>query len=295
MVSNGRPPPVRSVSPQNSAHGDSVHEDLPIYSAQPEYASVPHDEQLVRSAVKVHEKKLKRDLAQAKRAEIQCERIKKILPQIYEQLNEAVNRPRSQRIRTGPAALRRQEDLDSGIEICFKSRGIDQQALRDYLPVLLSDYQRQMEAEETSDTVGHSADMITNSNTIDRTRSAPEPYHNSDGLLQSEGLLANTRQESLTQTRTAGATRYYDPERLSVEAGYFERYSQKIYFSKNFVNLWKKKESGKRDNLASGIAMVLVGMKIGLPMFDLFTFAILDVPRLALQGITGKQKLKLQD
>lgn len=123
------------------------------------------------------------------------------------------------------------------------------------------------------------------------SRSNTEPVREREGSVTEGG---SSQYPPLTHAATIIAVRRYDPDRMSVSAEYFEDYTQKIYFSKQFLKLWKKKD-GKRENLAGGIAMILIGLKLGLPIFDLFTFVALDVPRLALQGITGKHTLKMKD
>lgn len=266
-------------------------EDLPTYSEHPEYTTAPLPQNLTRRVVKDHEKRVKQDLKEAYNTEIQCAKIKQILPQIYEQLTAAVDAPRAARSTTGPAALRTVQE-DAGIEISFKSRGIDQKALRDYLPALLADYQRQRAEEDiTRDMTDRTRTMA---HPLSRAATDSELVHDYQMRPETELGDAQSSRPILQHANTTGIVRHYDPDRMTVKAGYFEEYTQKIYFSKKFADLWRKK-NGRRENIASGIAMVLVGVKLGLPLFDLITFVALDVPRLTLQGITGKQKLKLKD
>lgn len=258
-----------------------------MYSENPEYESVPVSSQVTRKAVKDHEKRVKQDIKDAHLAEIQIARIQKILPQIYDQLSIAVDAPRRARDLTGPAALRRRQE-DEGVEISFKSRGIDQKALRRYLPVLLAEYQRQVDSGE----IIHQSQTTGPVTSPDASAESPEFQELSRSLTDATLVEQSTSRPTLQHAATT--SRIYNPDKMKVTAGYFEDYTQKIYFSKKFINLWKKKD-GKRENLASGVAMVLIGIKIGLPIFDLFTFAAIDVPRLALQRITGKQTLKMAD
>lgn len=277
----------RGTGPDRSSADSTNHvEDLPVYSVNPAYETVPHPENLTRRVVRDHEKKVKRDLRDAQKAEVECAKIRKLLPEIYAQLTTACDSPRPIRQRTGPAALRQQEE-EQGVEIKFTSRAIDRKALRQYLPLLLADYQRQLEAEG-------GANQEEPSVLLHRSRTEPTPDH--ETLLQHQDTVdSGPSHPPLLHSVTTSQTRYYDPDRMSVTPGYFDGYTQKIYFSKKFVGLWKKKANGKRENLASGIAMVLIGMKLGLPIFDLFTFTAIDLPRLALQSLTGKQTLKLRD
>ncbi|CCG83158.1 protein of unknown function [Taphrina deformans PYCC 5710] len=280
--------PRPSESHINSGESTNHAEDLPVYSANPAYESVPHSQDITRRVVKDHEKKVKRDLREAQKAEIECAKIKQLLPEIYAQLAAACDAPRPVRQRTGPAALRQQEE-EQGVEIKFTSRSIDRKALRQYLPLLLADYQRQVEAEQSSTASQEEPSVHLH-------RSMTEPVLEHETLLQHQDTLETTAaRPSLLHAVTTSQARYYDPDRMSVTPGYFDGYTQKIYFSKKFVNLWKKKANGKRENLASGIAMVLIGMKLGLPIFDLVTFTAIDLPRLALQSLTGKQTLKFRD
>lgn len=294
-VANGRAPPRPRRLSHQPAPPQVPEDDLPAYSANPAYVSVPHPADVTRRVVKNHEKKVKKDLKEAQRAEVQCARIKKILPEIYAQLTAACDEPRVARERTGPAAFR-QESEETGVEISFISRGIDQKALRQYLPILLADYQRQMEMAGTANPEPTTSTVRAQDPTLSRSVTAPELSHEdlADGEVRGDAE-GPSRPALLHHSATTSQVRQYDPDRMSVTAGFFEGYTQKIYFSRKFANLWKKKENGKRENLASGIAMVLVGLKLGLPIFDLVTFAAIDCPRLALQGITGKQTLKLKD
>lgn len=299
LVTHFTPPPVASAPvsrpvparPQERA----PVEDLPTYSEIPEYSAAPIPQNVARRVVKNHEKKVKQDLKDAYNTEVQCERIKAILPQIYAQLTTALDSPRISRSRTGPAAYRNEPE-ETGIEINFKSRGIDQKALREYLPALLADYARQVSDGEPSGANATTQLATIRSQPLSRVTTAISST-DEQGQLNSGPIGESSAQSrpSLSHANTTGSVRNYDPDRMTVKAGYFENYTQKIYFSKRFVDLWKKKNNGKREDLASGIAMILVGVKLGLPLFDLITFVALDVPRLTLQGITGKQKLKFRD
>lgn len=267
-----------------------VIDDLPSYSENIEYEEHLLPQDIARKAVKNHEKKVKCDLKAAQNADIQREKIKRILPRIYDQLNFAIANPKAPKERTGPAAYRQETDPDTGVEITFHCKGITQKALRLYLPALLAEYQRERHLQDIADHQAH------------------EEAQSSPGLLrratteQSHNPVATSGDETLTPQMTARQDVFssvagpgvYDAGRMSVSAAFFEDYTQKIYFSRKFLALWKKKESGKRENIASAIAMILVGLKLGLPFFDLMTFVAIDCPRLALQGITGRQKLKLQ-
>lgn len=278
------PPVVRRSVPARSQELAPV-EDLPTYTEVPEYSKGPIPLHVTRKVVKNHEKKVKQDLKEAYNTEVQCARIKAILPQIYARLTAELDRPRVTRTTTGPAAYRSAQEVP-GIEVNFKSRGIDQKALRDHLPALLADYARQVSGQEPGN---------NSANLSDDTDSHPLSRNASEAEVEAQ-IEATSARPPLRHASTSSSLLNCDPDRLSVKAGYFEAYTQKIYFSKRFVDLWRKDHnSGKREDLASGIAMVLVGVKLGLPLFDLITFAVLDVPRLTLQGITGKQKLKIRD
>jgi hypothetical protein len=67
---------------------------------------------------------------------------------------------------------------------------------------------------------------------------------------------------------------------------------QKISSSKRFVGMLKKDDAGER-HVGLGLCLILFGVKLGLPLLDVITWAAMDLPRLALQGTSGKQKLKL--
>ena len=84
--------------------------------------------------------------------------------------------------------------------------------------------------------------------------------------------------------------------RISVQRSYFNAYTQKIYFSRRYVDMWRKKDpqTGRREALPGAIAMLIVGAKVGLPLFDLVTFAVLDLPRLAMQGITNQHIMSVR-
>lgn len=83
--------------------------------------------------------------------------------------------------------------------------------------------------------------------------------------------------------------------RISVERSWYNACTQKIYFSRRYANMWRKQpNTGRRDSLPSAIAMLIVGCKVGLPLFDVITFTMLDLPRMAMQGITHEHTMSIR-
>ena len=242
--------------PQTQSH--KPREQLPSYSANIEYEAATLPADVTRRAVKTHEKKIQRDLKSAKKVEEQCAKIKQILPDVYKQLTEAVEKSKIPKEVTGPAALRQPKNT---VTVKFSCKGIDQDALRDYLPVLLADYQRQVQVEAASSSAQDAQTVLNTEEEVTETQSVPSRLN---------------------------------PDKMVVSASFFDDYVQKIYFTKKFADLFRKNEQGKRDNLFIGFAVVAVGLKIGLPLFDLFTFVGIDCPKLALQKMTGKQLLFIE-
>ena len=260
-------------------------EDLPTYSETMTYEEKDHPRDVARRAVKNHEKRVKQDMRIAEKDAIDCARIEKLIPEIYDQLSNAVAKPIRDGHITGPAALRPVEE--SGIEIEFKCKNIDQKALRKHLPRLLAEYQQRILAEARGEAPVSPQDEDDVLFQLNRPRAESVDYTALNANPPRDPMLA--RRASTSSTTLLGM----NPDRMAISAGYFESYTPKIYFSRKFIALWKKKEDGSRDNVLSGIAMVLVGIKFGLPLFDLVTFAGIDCPRLFMQNVTGRQKLTL--
>ncbi|ORY79074.1 hypothetical protein BCR37DRAFT_382060 [Protomyces lactucae-debilis] len=272
-------------------------EALPRYTENPAYESTAPPQDVTRQAVRRHEYKVKEDLKRQAKDLAACEKIRPYLPALYAQLMRAVERGQSSQASVGPAALRSAHLREPvGVDITFKLRGIDQKALRRNLPRLLVEYAAaqdviaQTELATAAAAAAASADRLHDGSMSD---AAGAPLLHAQTAPASTLMHESERPAALHRAATTFQSRIHDADRLQVEGLFFDKYIQKIYFSKRFVGMFRKNELGERQ-VGLGLAFIVFGSKLGLPLCDVITYAALDLPRLALQGITGRQKLTLR-
>ena len=290
-----------------------------------------HKPAVKAKALRKHEKQMSKALSEAERTRKAKERIRELLPQLYAQLESTVySPPKQKRKRRSPFAHPpglEEQNTNKFIDIRFKLRGVCPNMLDKYLPRMFAAYCKQVEmagirasrdlamtqnpiseadlpepsehllslaAEQDVATPGYEADEVSfgEPSELSRLSSAstalPEPERIPTDRAHSLDLRAPPQSTYISGQRIKSS-------RIRVQPRFFDDFTTKVYFSRRFVDMCRKRPAtGKRDGLPAAIAMVLIGVKVGLPLFDVLTFALLDVPRIALQAATAHHTMSIR-
>ncbi|BFZ53293.1 hypothetical protein PYCC9005_000316 [Savitreella phatthalungensis] len=322
----------RTARGTNGSHDDEfVDVSRPAPPAYTADDTEAHKPAVKAKALRKHEKKMSNALKEAERVRKAKERIRELLPQLYAQLESTVYKPPKQkRTRRSPFAHPEneieQDNPDKFIDIRFKLRGVDPEMLDKYLPRMFAAYCKQVEMTgirasrdlALTQPAHPAADLLQQFDEFPLTseQGPTNPTYEADeaafgepselsrlsssstALPEPEGIPTD-RAHSL-DLRVPPQSTYISGQRIKssrirVQPRFFDDFTTKVYFSRRFVDMWKKRPAtGKRDGLPAAIAMVLIGVKVGLPLFDVLTFALLDVPRIALQSITAQHTMSIR-
>lgn len=205
--------------------------------------------------MKIHERKVAKSLEGARKEKEAMEEVEALLPLVRKKLEKAL---RSRDMASGKG--RRGKDRHE-INLTFTSR-ISQEVLKKHLPLLLAS----------------------------AMAPAPPTFSSSSATSDMDLSPTYTRQSTSTTLAPTDSATSSNSElrygKVSVSATFFEKMTPKVYMSP-----WFKAQC--ETSYAAAIAIVLVGSKLGLPIWDILSFGVLDLPRILLQRGSGLQRLKV--